>query len=643
MTRRLALWCVAIAQTIGTAAAAGLPVQDAVVDRGPSDPPAHIALVDGAATLERDGQSEPAPANMPLLAGDRVRTEVGRVEILFADGSALHLDTQTTVDFQSDELLRLLDGRLRLAIPGALRRVAYRIDAPSARVDITQPGEYRVNVSRTSRGDEVELAVLRGAADLVNDGGRTPLRAGEHAWSRAEAAPSYAYAYNSARWDAFDRWSEARRAQRLGVSTQYLPGEVRPYAATLDQYGSWSYAADYGYVWYPKVAVGWRPYYHGRWSVLRPYGWTWIGADPWAWPTHHYGRWGFSAGAWFWVPGATWGAAWVSWAYAPGYVSWCPLGWNNAPIFAVNVHHHGYSPWHAWTVVPAHHFRSHRFAVSHVAIRPHAGQFHGAFVSRPRGPAVPQGYAVPRGSVPIHRPGTLRASTGGGPSTVYTNLSAPESRVPGSGPRVMVGGTPSPNVARPRQDTTPAGTQRTFGTAPNTAARAGVPSAGPGIDQGATVDAGRPNRAVPRNDQTFASQGVPSARVPRASLSRESPTVAPGAPAVEPRRTEAPVPIYRGSMPQRPTYESPAYTRPSGPPPGSGYERAPGWARPREITPAAPVPPNIERRSAPSGRPSGPPPSAGGAPRGPDGGGGRVRSGGQPAQGTAVARPRGRE
>ena len=32
---------------------------------------------------------------MPLLAGDRVRTRGGRVEILFADGSTLHLDHNT--------------------------------------------------------------------------------------------------------------------------------------------------------------------------------------------------------------------------------------------------------------------------------------------------------------------------------------------------------------------------------------------------------------------------------------------------------------------------------------------------------------------------------------------------------------------
>src|SRR6185436_5103935 len=148
-----------------------------------ADPPAHIAFVDGSATLERDGRADTSPGDMPLLAGDRVRTQNGRVEILFADGSTLHLDSNTTVDFQSDELVRLLDGRIRLAIAGPDRDVSYRVDAPSAWAQITERGEYRVAIVRGDREPEVELAVIRGSAELVNEGGRTVLRAGERAFS----------------------------------------------------------------------------------------------------------------------------------------------------------------------------------------------------------------------------------------------------------------------------------------------------------------------------------------------------------------------------------------------------------------------------------------------------------------------------
>ena len=144
----------------------------------------------------------------------------------------------------------------------------------------------------------------------------------------------------------------------MGVSTQYLPSEVRAYSSTFDEYGDWRYQQSYGYVWYPRVDVGWRPYYYGRWAPYPRYGWTWIGADRFAWPTHHYGRWGFSANAWFWIPANRWAPAHVSWAYAPGYVSWCPLGFDNRPVIGVNIFNvgAGYYSSRAWTAIGYTHF-----------------------------------------------------------------------------------------------------------------------------------------------------------------------------------------------------------------------------------------------------------------------------------------------
>src|SRR5690242_4542512 len=62
-----------------------------------SDPPAHISIVDGTVSLERDGRPDVAPESMPLVAGDRLRTENGRVEVMFGEGATLHLDTSSTV------------------------------------------------------------------------------------------------------------------------------------------------------------------------------------------------------------------------------------------------------------------------------------------------------------------------------------------------------------------------------------------------------------------------------------------------------------------------------------------------------------------------------------------------------------------
>jgi hypothetical protein len=369
--------------------------------------PAHVSHVDGTVSLEREGRAESSPLNMPLLSGDRLRTMEGRVEVLFADGSTLHLDARSTIDVQSDDLVRLTEGRLRLNILGPQRAVAYRIDSPAGSARITQPGEYRIAFLRGTGESQLEVAVVRGAAEVFTDQGTTPVRAGERAYASAGLMPSYAYAYNSATQDAFDRWSEARRDVRLGVSSQHLPADMQAYAPLLDESGDWRQTESHGYAWYPRVAPDWRPYYYGRWDSYPRYGWTWIGADRFAWPTHHYGRWGFSSGAWFWIPSSRWAPAHVSWAYAPGYVSWCPLGFDNRPIFSLNIFRTGYSPWRGWTALSYSHFGNRGFSVHSRAVN--WDRFIGRrprFESRPSAPGFGRDRAVPRNSTPIRWAGS---------------------------------------------------------------------------------------------------------------------------------------------------------------------------------------------------------------------------------------------
>jgi hypothetical protein len=370
-------------------------------------PPAHVSYVEGNVTLDRDGRPETGVLNMPLESGDRLRTNDGRVEVLFGDGSALYADARSTIDVQSDDLLRLIDGRLRIAIVGPSRAVAYRIDSPAGSVNITQPGDYRLTLLHGERETQLELAVLRGAADIFTPDGTTPVRAGQRAYASAGLAPSLTYAFNSATWDDFDRWTEGRRGTQLSASAQYLPEEAQSYAPVLDAEGDWRYQQTYGYVWYPRVAATWRPYYYGRWVSYPRYGWTWVGIDHFGWPTHHYGRWGNSGAGWFWIPGRHWAPAYVSWAYAPGYVSWCPLGFDNRAVFALNVsvghsyYSSRYSPWNYWTVVAAPHF-GYGYVnqrVIHVD-RVFAAQSRPVFVSRPTAPAY-RGIAVARGAEPI--------------------------------------------------------------------------------------------------------------------------------------------------------------------------------------------------------------------------------------------------
>ena len=624
--------------------------------------PAHVSAVDGTATLERDGRSEAAPASMPILAGDRLRTQNGRVEVLFADNSALHLDVNTVVDFQSDDVIRLLEGRVRIAIARSGGDVAYRIDAPAAWVQITEAGEYRVSVLHGDRGEEVELAVLRGSAELVNDDGRTALVAGERAFARAGEAPSYAYVFNSAAWDAFDRWSEARRSDRLGVSAQYLPDQVRVYSNTFDRYGSWRHDPSYGYVWYPSVRIGWRPYYYGRWTTLRPYGWTWIGTDPWAWPTHHYGRWGFSAGVWFWIPGRHWGPAWVSWAYAPGYVSWCPLGWNNRPVMQfVNVYHGGryHEPWHAWTVVPYRHFGG-GYVHTTVSATQVDVWTRNSFVVRDTAPEL-RGHAVPRSTAPIRVAGTA-VPRGTSPGAVAPRNSSPgvsatapdsgaqfRSRRPG-GEQLTGPGFP-PSAREPRS---PSAVVRSPGSG---TAASGVESQAPGQTTGRGAE---PRRRSPASTPSSSGSASTGTSAPDRQF---DPRAIPRHYGISPADPDRGQPSSRTPAPQSPSAESsgPAeagrdrgyrptpregavYGAPGGHASDRGVRRSPdsgswGASRPAPQAPAAGAPRAVERRPSSSGASSGASgrgPAA--SPSQPSAGSGKPSRGGP---GSSAARPSG--
>ena len=402
MTRllRVCLWVSLSALTSAPSVLAQLaPAPDA------TPPPAHLSVVEGQVFLDREGRSEPAVENVPLLDGDRIRTERGRAEIMLGDGSLLHIDEGTTADVLAGDLIRLLQGRLIIVVIGARnpsRAVVYQLDAPAASVQTNGPGEYRVTAVNAADANTTELAVVRGDATFANDVGSVNVRAGERSMARDGEAPGQPQYFNSARWDEFDRWSAARREAQLGSTSAYfLPQDLEPYSRTFDRYGTWRIDESSGYVWFPTVSADWRPYSVGYWRQYDQWDSFWIAGDPWGWPTHHYGRWGFSVRhGWYWIPARSWAPSFVYWALGGDYVSWCPLGWNDSPVFGhwgvPGVYGGLHNGWPGWTVIPRRHFGSPVFA-SHVAVDPRRldSQTRSAFVAGRRSPEV--GHAVPRG------------------------------------------------------------------------------------------------------------------------------------------------------------------------------------------------------------------------------------------------------
>jgi hypothetical protein len=431
-----------LAAAIGAARPQGLDAQDlqSAAPPPPSNqneqqpegemrPPAYLASLEGVARLEREGRSQAAERGVPLVPGDRLQTDAGRLELVFPNGSQVYVDRYGEVELLDPLSLRLARGRLYVrldaTVPSAERLF---IDAPGASVEFQQDGEYRVGIGGTDVV-EVELVVIRGQAGFASEGGNVIVSQGRRAVVRDGAAPSTPEWFNAGE-TPLEKWAAEREALwRSGqyASRQYLPEELDDYAATFDRYGSWQNDETYGSVWYPtSTSEDWRPYSDGRWDYTSYYGWTWVGGgDAWAYPTHHYGRWNVGPRGWFWIPSRRWGAAWVYWAVAPGYVGWCPLGWNGHPV--VNVFHYDraynsrwHDPYRAWSVVGRDSFgRSRPTYVD----RGQLGRERPAFVLQHRAPglAPPRSpYPAPYGTTRIggRTYGTERAPSGGGVSTM---------------------------------------------------------------------------------------------------------------------------------------------------------------------------------------------------------------------------------
>ena len=82
-------------------------------------PPANLAFVEGGVQLVHDGVAGNATAGSMLVDGDLIRTANGRAEIVFPDGTLLHLDYDTELELLAPLRARVTHGRIMLRVSAA--------------------------------------------------------------------------------------------------------------------------------------------------------------------------------------------------------------------------------------------------------------------------------------------------------------------------------------------------------------------------------------------------------------------------------------------------------------------------------------------------------------------------------------------
>ena len=283
--------------------------------------------------------------NYPITSGDNLWASAGgRAEVDYGGGQfRLAGATNIHVSRLDDRQLALFvaQGQLIVRIRALDPGEAVRIDAPTAQMQLTRTGLYRIDVLPerqttivTIREGEALVALASGVQRTLP--GQTVTITGQD--------PAVAELRNGVGLDGFDTWSANRdRYYERSRSTAYVSRQMVG-AAELDEYGAWQTYPDYGPVWFPNaVAADWAPYRDGYWTTVGAWGATWVDAAPWGYAPFHYGRWASIGGRWGWCPGSfvarpVWAPALVAWHGGPGWAvsasygapvyGWVPLGWR---------------------------------------------------------------------------------------------------------------------------------------------------------------------------------------------------------------------------------------------------------------------------------------------------------------------------
>ena len=272
---------------------------------------ARLKVFEGTAwvRLPDSGEWEEFTTNSPVPERSRVNIPEGsEAELQFHGGQFVLLTGGTEIDVRRfDEqasAFRLRSGEIRFDLPPEDFSPA-RVAIPGGgKVSFPVPGRYWLSAREDG---QTRLVVRSGEAAVTVERGDFRVKAGEAAMIGQEVRITAHTGGEEEKYEAPPPLSEEER------KVDAPPATVQE----LRDYGEWVNTTDYGYVWRPRVVVGWTPYYYGRWAWVSPFGWTWVSYEPWGWYPYHYGWWATDpVYGWIWCPYRSFASVSLTFGYA---------------------------------------------------------------------------------------------------------------------------------------------------------------------------------------------------------------------------------------------------------------------------------------------------------------------------------------
>ena len=291
-----------IASSIAAFILAGVPPALAQEEGGPEGEisayaVARVKVLDGSVWVRPSGGGdwEEFSSNSPIPPRSRVSVPDGsEAELQFHGGQFVLLTSGTDLEVrdlqEGKSVFRLRAGEIRFDLPpDDFAPVTVRVPG-GALAQFPVPGRQWLTVTDS---DETRLVVRRGTAVVTVEGDEHRLRAGQEAVIGRDVTVGR---YEGGADETAEAPPPSEEAERQGAAPPVVVNELR-------EYGEWVNVPTYGYVWRPRVAVGWSPYVYGRWAWVSPYGWTWVSSEPWGWYPYRCGYWLTDpVFGWIWSP-----------------------------------------------------------------------------------------------------------------------------------------------------------------------------------------------------------------------------------------------------------------------------------------------------------------------------------------------------